>query len=270
MSAKGLVRFVGVRAFLNLKAAYEHRVSFWSQILFMVANNTFLIWFWHLFFQKFHNVGGWVAQDVYLLNGISALAFGLANTFAGNAMDLSALIGDGELDYYIGLPAPTLLHALITKVRVSALGDILFGVSLLWILHSHSPAQFALSLLVTIPAAIVFVSVIVLSSSLGFFIGESRGLTFQLTNLLVTFATYPESIFEGSVRWMLYIVIPAGFFSFLPAQVVRTGTDSSLHLLFEMAKTAGGAALFLALSIFIFQLGMKRYASGSSLSVRLG
>jgi len=177
MSLPGTLRFILGRFWLNLKASYEYRASFWSQIVFMILNNAFLLWFWKLFFGQFGQVGNWRLDDVYLLDAMSAIAFGLSNVFAGSAMNLAGTIGDGELDYYIGLPAPTLLHATITKIQVSAIGDLIFGFGLLWMVFGAKPdgaLHIAVALASSIPAAVVFTAVIVIFSSLAFFTGETR------------------------------------------------------------------------------------------------
>jgi ABC-2 type transport system permease protein len=270
MSLAGLLRFLAGRFKLNLKASFEYRASFWSQVLFMIFNNAFLLWFWRIFFAHFGAVRDWKIEDMYLLYGISATAFGLANTFAGNSMELSGLVADGELDYFIGLPPPTLLHALVTRLRVSALGDVAFGLSLLTILYHGSPARLALSLAVCIPAALVFVSFSVLGASMAFVLGESRGISFQLVNLLLTFSTYPDAIFQGSLRWVLYLLVPAGLFTHLPAHVLRHAADPGHgELALSLLKLLAGALGFLAAALFAFDRGLKRYASGSSLGIRI-
>jgi ABC-2 type transport system permease protein len=269
MSARGLLRFVAARFALNLKAAFEYRVSFWSQVLFMMANNVFMLWFWRLFFGHFGSVRGWNAEDVYLLWGITPTAFGIANTLAGNAMELAGVVADGELDYFLSLPPPTLLHALVTKTRVSAIGDLAFGLVVLALVTHGDPARFALALAVCVPAAVVFTAVAVLGASLAFFVGESRGITFQVVNLLITFSTYPESIFHGQSRWMLYLVLPAAFFSFLPARAVHAGFQDPLELAAALGWLLLGSGAFLAASLAVFHRGLRRYSSGSSLAVRL-
>jgi ABC-2 type transport system permease protein len=270
MSLAGLLRFLLGRFWLNLRAGYEYRTSFWSQIVFMMMNNAFLLWFWRLFFHQFGQVGEWRLQDVYLLYAMSTIAFGIANVFAGAAMNLAGTIADGELDYYIGLPAPTLLHAVVTKVQVSAIGDLLFGVVLLGLIFGSSPAgllHMAEAIVVSIPAAVVFTSVIVIFSSLSFFLGESRGITFQLVHTMIAFSTYPDSIFQGSMHWVLYLLIPAGFMSHLPVHVVHPMSgDPSAWL--SCLKLLGAAAGFALAAVLIFQQGLKRYSSGSSMGMR--
>ncbi|MGZ3689816.1 MAG: ABC transporter permease, partial [Bdellovibrionota bacterium] len=265
----GLARFLAARYRLNLKAGFEYRASFWSQVVFMMANNAFMIWFWQIFFQHFGRVRDWGMEDMYLLMGMSTFAFGLANIFAGSALDLAGSIADGELDYFISVPPPTLLHALTTRLRVSTVGDLAFGAILLTLLFGAHPQKLLLALALCVPAAIVFVSFAVIASSMGFFIGESRGITFQVINLLVALSTYPETIFRGNLRWVLYVVIPAGLFTHLPAEILRRPFRLGIEDDILFIKYLGGSLAFLFVSIWIFQRGLRRYASGNSLGVRI-
>jgi len=271
ISLPGVVRFLMGRFRMNLKAAYEYRVSFWSQIFFMIANNAFMLWFWHLFFDHFGHVKDWELQDVYLLYAMSAIAFGLSNVFAGSAMDLAGSISDGELDYFIGLPPPTLLHSLVTKLSVSAIGDLIFGVLLLCFVFRGDPVQIGFALLVAVPAAVVFTSVVILVSSLAFFLGESRGMSFQIVHMMVAFSTYPDSIFRGQMRWVLYLLIPAGFISHLPVHILQALPEGSSisNTLPLVCELVGGAVGFACLSVAVFLQGLKRYSSGSSMGMRI-
>jgi ABC-2 type transport system permease protein len=268
MSFQGLVRFLGGRFWLNLKASYDYKASFYTQIVFMMVNNLFLLWFWQIFFERFQQVHGWNLQDTFLIYALSTVVFGIANVLAGSAMDLAGLIGDGELEYFIGLPVPTLLHALVTKVRVSAIGDLLFGLILLVLIYRADPFHLVLSVAICVPAAVVFTSMIVLVSSLSFFIGESRGITFQVMNLMVAFSTYPEAIFQGSMRWVLYLLIPAAFMSHLPAHVLR-GDVFVFQNWLALSELILGAVCFAAAAGFVFQRGLRKYAAGSSMGIRL-
>lgn len=275
MSARGLLRFLLFRFALNLKSAYSFRVSFWSQIFFMAANNGFLLWFWSLFFQRFGGEltarGGWGAQDLYALYGVTAVAFGLAHLFAGSAVELAGLVADGELDYFLSHPVPTLFHALVIRTRVSAIGDVVFGMGLLAALFHRNLADVLVALAVCVPGALVYVSVAVIGAASAFWLGESRGITGQLVHLLTTFGTYPEAVFQGSVRWVIYGIVPAAFFSHLPVSYLRlfsAGRGFTPESLRILGLLLGGAVLLLALAVGLFQRGLRRYESGGGLALR--
>ena len=67
-------------------------------------------------------------QDMFLLMSIVALGFGPGFTFFGNALQLSRIIAQGQLDYYLALPRSVLLSVLASRMTNSALGDMAYGV----------------------------------------------------------------------------------------------------------------------------------------------
>ena len=79
---------------------------------------------------------------------------------------------------------------------------------------------------------------------------------------MVTFSIYPETLFGGGVRLLLYTLIPAAFSGFLPARLAH---QPSLH---AAASAIGGALCVVASALVIFQRGLRRYESGNQIGVR--
>ena len=68
----------------NLQAAMEFRAAFITQVIFMIVNNRVYCIFWVLYFYKFGNVRGWTVNDMMLLFGIAATAWGASAYFFGS------------------------------------------------------------------------------------------------------------------------------------------------------------------------------------------
>ena len=79
---------------------------------------------------------------------------------------------------------------------------------------------------------------------------------------MISFSTYPPTLFQGAVKILLYTVIPAGFASYLPVETLRSmsATDALL--------TVGGALGLLAAGTGAFYLGLRRYESGNLVSMK--
>jgi ABC-2 type transport system permease protein len=73
---------------------------------------------------------------------------------------------------------------------------------------------------------------------------------------------YPEPIFGGGIRLLLYTLIPAAFSGFLPARLVRNPSWAAA------ASAISGAACLVALALVIFARGRRRYESGNQVAVR--
>ena len=91
-------------------------------------------------------------------------------------------------------------------------------------------------------------------------------MLFRSINLLIAFSTYPEAIFNGTLRWVVYLISPAGFFSYLPVAALRNTGGMALLSVLELLA---GATCFVVLSIWVFHRGLRRYSSGSSLGIRI-
>jgi ABC-2 type transport system permease protein len=252
---------------INLLSAMEYRVAFLMQVVGMMLNNAVYFVFWIIFFDRFKEINGWGLGDMLLLYGVVALAFGGGTYLFGNALHLAGIIANGELDYYLSLPKPVLLHLLASRSIASGAGDFVFGL-LSFVVAVVVAGDFGLGLLarfllVCVTATIVVISYLVLVQSLAFWAGNASLLSTSAVNAIITFAIYPINLFDGTAKLLLFTVIPAAFVGALPAQFVRTFAWTSLGQLLL------GATVFLGLAIFVFYRGLRRYESGSSIQVRM-
>src|SRR5690349_21469956 len=159
-------RFVGAYVNANLQGALEYRASFASQVFSMLVNDALWVTFWLAYFDKFKVVAGWGRDEIVMLWAVVASGFGLGMSICGNAMQLSSMIARGEMDFYLALPKPVLPHALISRMNLTAPGDILFGLLVFGVVVHPSPLQWALFALFTVTTALILVAAQVLAHSL--------------------------------------------------------------------------------------------------------
>lgn len=247
---------------LNLGGAMEFRLSFLLTAGMMIINNIVWIVFWGLYFNRFQVLNGWELHDVMMLWAVSAGGFGLMATFFGNASRIANIIATGQLDVYLAQPKPVLLHVLISRMSVSAIGDVLFALLVFAIFGDKSAAGIAKFGLALAIATVIFIFFTVIVNCLAFWIGNTEGLSFQLYNALLTFTTYPTSIFKSWGKLVLFAVIPAGFISYLPIGLLR-----EIDLPF-LAGALAVSALLAAGGTLLFYRGLKRYASGNMMTLR--
>lgn len=247
----------------NLLAAIEYRAAFLTQVFGMILNNGAYFLFWVIFFDRFKEIRGWTLTEMFVLFGVAAAGFGLGVFLFGNMLNLSDIIAKGQLDYYLSLPRPVVIHVVASRSVSSGLGDFTYGVASFLIagqLSIDSIARFLLSIFLVM---IVLLSFMVLVHSLTFYIGNAAMLSQQFFNALITFALYPINLFEGSAKMILFLLIPAAFIGSVPAEFVKTASWSSLmQLLFA-------AATLLTLALFVFYRGLRRYESGSAIQIQL-
>jgi len=98
----------------------------------------------------------------------------------------------------------------------------------------------------TVSVATLFVGFNVLIGSLSFYLGNSEGLTQQWRNAMLTFSTYPATLFEGTVKLLLYTLLPAGFVNYLPIEALRS--LSWIHAVLAVA----GSITVLLVGVYVF------------------
>jgi len=258
----GTVRLVRGYFRHNLMSAMAYRGAFLLQVVGMILNNSMLLFFWWILFTRLPTLQGWTMSQVMVLYALVAFGFGAANIVCGNAFLVARTIVRGELDYYLALPADPLVHLLVSRMSLSAWGDLLFGLGVFLIADPVWLRHLPLFLLLGLLVGLVFVAFSVLVGSLAFWVGNADNLAAQAINALITFGIYPIEIFPGTVQWLLYTLIPAAFIGSMPAALLTEFDAGRLALL--VAITAG----LLLLARTVFQWGLRRYESGNLVVVR--
>ena len=206
---------------LNLNAQLEYRGAFISQVLGMFLNNSVWIAFWWLFFTRFPILRGWTMEDVFTVWAVSAGGFGLALAVYGNAIPLATIISQGQLEVWMLYPRSLLPHLLLGRMSAASIGDALFGFAVYIFFVHPSLERFLLFTVLVIAVAALCVGFSVLSASLAFWLGNAATLSEQWRFAVITFSTYPNVLFDGAVKFVLFTVIPAGFVSGLPIDALR-------------------------------------------------
>jgi ABC-2 type transport system permease protein len=250
-------RFARALCATNLRASLALRGAFAMQVVFMMLNNLTFFVFWWALMRRVPVIGGWHLGDVQVLFGVVAAGFGLAVTLGGGVRHLARWIADGELDTLLVQPKPVLLYALGLRSQASGFGDFLSG--LVFIVWSGQVSWTNAPLVAgaIVASAMVVVACGVVFFSLAFWLGRVETLARQLWELVVMFSLYPEPLFGGMLRLVLFTLIPAGFVGYMPAHVAQHPSIKEIVLL------TAAVGIYAALAIVVFDRGLRRYASGS-------
>ena len=241
----------------NLKAAVALRGAFWLQAIFMILNNLIFAGVWWIFYERFKSINGWRSGDTFLLMGIVALAYGVSVVFAGGARTLSLVITEGALDTYLTQPKWPLMQVVLSRSYASGWGDILSALVLLACSDRIGVSKIPAVFFCTACGAIVFTATAVVAHSIAFWAGPIDSLARQFTEFLITFSLYPEKLFGGWLRWLLFSAVPAGFVGFLPASLLSEFTWTRAGIL------AIASLGYVALAVGVFARGLRRYESGN-------
>ena len=256
-SVRGTGRFVVALMRTSVAAAMAHRGTFLMQSLLMALNNAIYFTFWVVLLRRVTTIRGYGITDVVVLYGTVAGGVGLAVLLAGGFRQLARAIHEGELDAVLSQPKPTLLYVLGRRAGASGLGDVVFGCVMIAIWGHVRLSTLPIVTLAMIASAIVMVSSAVLFSSLAFWLGPVEAASRQLFESVIMFSIYPEPLFGGALRLVLFTLVPAGFVGYVPARLIQS---PSIGGALEMIAVASAYAVVAA---WVFAHGLRTYCGGS-------
>lgn len=249
------VKYALMREMLN-------KVTFVTNIIFMILNNASFIIQWIILYSLKDNVGGYEFSQVLLLWGLAASTYGVSRFFFNRAFSLSDTINNGKLDAYLVQPKNVLISSITSDVEPSAIGDLIYGYIMLFISGFTIP-KFILFTLFTICGGLILTSVSVILSSLSFWFSKSDIIADKGNGIMTNFATYPDGIFKGIVKILLFTVIPVGIVNYIPIKVM---TEFNINLFLIVILIT---ILFVMFAFVIFHRGLKRYSSSNLMVARI-
>lgn len=255
-------RFAVALVSTTVRASFALRHAFWVSAGLMVVNNLLFFSTWWILLERFEQVEGWKLADIMCLFGISAAGYGVAVIFAGGLFDLARKVHDGELDTWLTQPKSVIVQALGSRTQMSGWGDLVSGAGMLALSGAVSWQSFPLVLIGVGCASATFVACGVAAHSIAFWLGRTHELSRALFEFTVTFSIYPPSLFGARLKWLLFTVLPAGFVSYLPVELLRAPSGSTL-----LACVIGTGA-YVGAALWMFERGLRRYSSGSRFSPR--
>ena len=262
MEVKKHIKIIFLSVKYNLMKQMLNKVTFITNILFMILNNATFIIQWIVMFNIKDNVGGFSFKEVLLLWGISAGSYGIAHIFFDAAFSMSKLIINGKLDTFLVQPKNVLISVISSKSSVSAIGDLIYGY-IVFFIYGFSISRFVLFTMFIIIGGIILTEVAVITSSLCFWMVKGDLLADNINSIMTNFATYPETIFKNSVRLFLYIVIPVGLSTYLPLKIILDFNFFNILIIFT------GVIILGILAFGIFSKGLKKYSSSNLMSSRI-
>ncbi len=260
--AKNQIKVMALSIKYALQREMLNKVTFLSNIVFMMLNNACFIIQWIILYSLKSDVGGYTFKQVLLLWGLAASTFGVAHFFFKDSFELSELINTGKLDAYLIQPKNVLISCITSSVEVSCIGDMLYGWVMLF-LYGITWKNALLFFFFSIIGGILLVSIAVIFASLSFWFGRVEIVANTINSLMTNFATYPEGIFKGFIKILFYTIIPIGFINYMPIELI--GKFQWIHFFMII----GVMILFVSLAFFIFYRGLKRYSSSNLMNARV-
>lgn len=159
-------------------------------------------------------------------------------------------------------PKNILLATITSDVEVSALGDMLFGI-IVYFIYGFTFKGFILFLLFSITSGLILTAISVILNSLSFWFNNADMISDVGNTLMTNFATYPDGIFKGLSKWLLFTLIPVGIANYIPIKLL---IDFDIRLFIINISVS---IFLIILAFIIFYRGLKRYSSSNLISARI-
>jgi ABC-2 type transport system permease protein len=247
---------------LVIASAMSYRASFLVQVFGMVFNDSAVMVLWYIFFKSFPAVNGWSFHEMIILFAFSTLVYAFCQLPFEGVSELAKYIVTGQLDVYLTGPKNVLWSVAVSKSDISALGDTLFAIFMLFWSYGFAPLMITWFLFITLLASVLFFDFMLIIQSLAFWLGDVEDAARRVTHMLINFMMYPQSVFRGWLKLIMMTVFPAYFMITVPVQLIIEfkWTYCAILIVSVVLATVG--------ALFIFNKGLARYESGNLMTTR--
>lgn len=262
MAAKNQFKIALLSIKYSLIREILNKTTFITNIIFMILNDASFIIQMLVMYSIKDNIGGYSFKEMLLLWGMAAGVFGVSRFFFKNAFSLSDTINNGKLDAFLVQPKNVLLSSITTTVDVGALGDIIYAFIMLFI-YGFSIKNLILFTFFLITGGLILTSISIILSSLSFWFNKSDVIADVGNQLMINFATYPDGIFKGLAKVLLFTLIPVGIANYIPVHLI---VEFNIYLFLIVILVT---ILLVTLAFIIFNKGLKRYSSSNLMIARI-
>src|SRR5512140_257801 len=247
-----------------IKARMQYRADFIiSSIGMFFTSLASLAVFWVLF-NSITTLAGWTLMEMVFIYAFYMIAISPMQILFDQFWFLRYDIQQGTFLKYYFRPLNMMFYYMSERFDLKGLIQIAAGIVLLIYasikLSLHWDLLKVILLLVTLfSAALVLISIVVLSACAAFWVLNS----FAVLNLawkLREFAPYPINIFDGAFRFTFTFLLPIGFVAFYPSQLFLRPQEVSPIVYFSPLV---GIALF-GLTYWVWTRGVNQYTGTGS------
>ena len=216
--------------------------------------------------QAIPALSGYSLYEVGFFYGFSMLPIALDHLFSDELWLVAfRRVKDGDMDMHFLRPVPVLFQVFAETFQPEGFGELILGVALIAVCSANLTVSVTFGAIAVLFVGAVFGAIIITSLKVAFsalaFIFKRSGPLLQIIYNFSNYAKYPLAIYPAFLRAFLIFVLPFGLFISLPVDTLLHGSNAPLPLCLAII---GCAAVFFALSVWIWTLCERRYESTGS------
>ena len=249
---------------MHIKSQMQYKASFFFTTLgqFMTSFTGLLgVWF---MFMRFHEIEGFVFEEVLLCFATVLMAFSLAETFGRGFDRFPQMIGNGEFDRVLVRPRSPIFQVLAGKMEFSRLGRVIQAILVFAYAIPKSGViwtgdKILTLFLMVICGMVVFFSLFLIYAAFTFFTIEGLEFMNVFTDGGREFGRYPFVVYGKGVLMFLTFVIPLALFQYYPLLYLLGRETSIKYMLCPLLSL-----LFILPAYGLWRFGLHRYKSTGS------
>jgi ABC-2 type transport system permease protein len=247
-----------------MKTKLTYRSDLWieilSDLLFQGLNLLFIL----VVFLHTDLLGDWSRDEMIFIYGYFMVPYGLFTAFFNMWNFTERSIIKGEMDRVLTRPAHNLFQLVLENIDPSSLFGALSG----FLIMVYAGTQLGLEwtwydplllLLLVLSSMMVYFGVYVSLIAIGFFTDSQTGILPLVWNMQ-NYGRYPVDIYNRVIRFTLTWVLPFAFVGAHPASYFLKKGEWELYAF--LTPVVG--VVFLALSLWIWSVGVNRYRGAGS------
>ncbi|MEV1043787.1 ABC transporter permease [Streptomyces sp. NPDC049916] len=263
------VRAYGLIMAMWVRSTMAYRASFVMTTFGNLAVTAFDFVTILLMFSHVDALGGYALEEIALLYGVSATAFGLCDLLLGSMERVGRRVRDGTLDTLLVRPVPVLAQVAADRFALRRIGRVtqglaVLGYALVTLDIAWTPVKVLLLPVMVVSGAAIFGAVFVAGAAFQFLAQDASQVQNSFTYGGTTLLQYPPTVFARDLVRGVTFVIPLAFVSWLPALYVldrEYPVDLPQWVAFLPPVVAAGC---LALAGLAWRAGLRTYRSTGS------
>lgn len=252
-----------------MRGAAQYRFNFVVQALMGVAYQGSGFAFIAVVLSRYETIGGWTFPEIAVLYALRLVAHAVYLVPLYMLNELDDLVRNGTFDRFLVRPLNPLVQVLTRRFSVNCLGDVLTAVAIL--AYATSIADLRWTPINVLYAAAAVLGGALIEGGLGLAISSTAFKFVQvwparylMDNVLLTFGSYPLTVFGAAVQWTMTWVLPVAFIAWVPAAVILDHT-AGLGVSPTVAWLAPAVgAVFFGLGYQVWRLMLRWYGSTGS------
>ncbi|HZG83510.1 ABC transporter permease [Paenibacillus sp.] len=247
-----------------LKTRLTYRSDFWvevfSDLLFLAMNLIFIV----VIFEHTQLLDGWTREQIIFVYGYFMVPWGVFSAMFNLWGFTERYIVKGEMDRVLTRPVHNLAQLMLENMDPSALISAVIGVAIMgyaWpslgvTLDWYDPLVFVLLVLGSV---MIYGGIYISLTALSFFSDSPTGILPLMWNIQ-SYGRYPITIYNKILQLVLTWALPFAFVGFYPAAFFLEAEEMIGYAL--LTPIVGAA--FLAIGLFVWNTGVKRYRGAGS------